>query len=376
MRGLWRGLLFRNNCIHGRARLLRVCFKVALRVLFLNCKIKTMKKNLFTILLLWALTIPLSAQRDTLTVGFFNIPAVTGNTYAFFQTISTLPTWNRTVSMYPRETLKRMPKDSFITAFQLFRQDSTLVTPYNPGFLRGSCKAKVWFGYTALQNLKGIDFWSDARNAIKPVLVIDKDIKTEIGSTSGWKTFELQTPFKVDTGKNIAIFVEYIQDSGSINNIIWTYDTTTVRPGSGFTVNHYDSLQFKFCHKPFSQTADPVDLFNFASGNKRRSNIRFIVKAQLTNTAELFSDVKDLKVYPNPIAQNELNYAFSAVQDLTLKVTILDITGRVHHQKKVEILRGYHSQSLDVQELKSGYYLLSIDDGKRPITKSFVKLPH
>jgi Secretion system C-terminal sorting domain len=332
-----------------------------------------MKKNLFIAVFLFLAT-PFFAQSDTLNLGLFNLPAVTGNTYSFFQTIN-LATWNRSVFIYPRQVLKRIPRDSSITAFQLFRMDSTLINPFNPGSMRGMCKAKIWFGLTSLNSWKGLDYWSDARNAVKPTLVIDKDIKNEIGTTSGWKTFTLQTPFKYDTSKNLAIFVEYIQDSGAVNNVIWTYDSTTVRPNSGFTTNQYDSLQFKFCHKPFSQTTDPIDLFNFASSNKRRPNIRFIISGKLTGVSDIPSNISALKVYPNPAAFGELNYTFSALQDGALKVTIVDVLGKVMSQKKEQILRGDNTQTFDIQQLKSGYYFLSIDDGRSIVTKSFVKIP-
>ena len=330
------------------------------------------KKSLFIFLLAFSAQV-LAQKKDTVSCGFFNIAPVSSNTYALFQTTN-LATWNRTIVFYPRESLKKIPKDSSITAFQLFRLDSTLVSPLNPGSMTGSCKAKVWFGMTGLPNFSGIDFWTDAINNIKPTLVMDKDIKSEIGATSGWKTFTLQTPFKYDTSKNLAIFVEYIQDSGSVKNVIWTYDTTTVRPGSGLAVNYYDTLQYKFCHKPAAMTPDPIEKFNLATSNRRRPNIRFIFNNKFASgTSEAFSKVKNIEIYPNPTASNDLNFEFEAISDLNLQWTVFDVLGQIQTQKKAQILRGLNSQTIDIQQLKAGYYFLSVDDGQHVLTKSFVK---
>ena len=75
-----------------------------------------MKKKLLFVFLIAFSTQLLAQKTDTVSCGFFNIAPVSSNTYALFQTTN-LATWNRTIVFYPRESLRKIPKDSSITAF-------------------------------------------------------------------------------------------------------------------------------------------------------------------------------------------------------------------------------------------------------------------
>ena len=96
------------------------------------------KNNLFFAFLCFFIS-SVSAQTDTVTLGK-NQFAISGNTYSFFQTIETNATWNRSVYIYPLESLRpqngwKKGGQTTIKGYQLFRDLSRVAgaatTPYH-----------------------------------------------------------------------------------------------------------------------------------------------------------------------------------------------------------------------------------------------------
>jgi hypothetical protein len=330
------------------------------------------KKFTPTLICLMTLTAVLAQKRDTLTVGK-NEFAISSNTYSFFQTIES-SSWNRSVYIYPRQAMIKTPIAGLtprIQAFQLYKDVSRVATAAKvPGKMnpKANYKAKIYMANTALADWSTIFSWDSVLLVTKPTLVFDGDIKSFIDSTNGWKTFTLQKPFLYEPDKNLAIAVEYVQDSGVINQVYWSYDTTHVRVGDKDTVNYFSRFQFKFCHKPFSRTETPVN--SFTGSNIRHPHIRFIY--------DLLTDVNDLSyieksfVFPNP-ASEILHCNISSKENKQLQWSISDMQGRIITQNYQEILRGEQTLSIPINHLANGYFLLVLFDGKGILTRQFVK---
>lgn len=86
-----------------------------------------------------------------------------------------------------------------------------------------------------------------------------------------------------------------------------------------------------------------------------------------TGTADVSSTLKGMKIYPNPA----VNYLTVELPDFfTGKYTICisDLAGRIVLQKSVL----GEPVMLDISELKTGYYFLSVSDGKQKLTTGLV----
>jgi hypothetical protein len=75
-------------------------------------------------------------------------------------------------------------------------------------------------------------------------------------------------------------------------------------------------------------------------------------------------------IYPNP-AQNELNVQFEGINGKA-SLKIVDITGRVVMEKNVEVTLNQYTGILDISNLQSGMYQLTITtaDNKTVSTKA------
>lgn len=317
----------------------------------------------------------IEAQTDSLfTVGKREF-AISSNTYSMFQTIENLGTWNRSVYIYPKQALKglEMSGDSVkIKAFQLYREVSRIASAVGPsGKFPNTAKttAQIYMANTTLSDWSTLGTWDSVFLITKPTKVFDNDIKQHIDTTNGWKTIPLSTVFNYDTSKNLAIGVEYMQDKGSMGQIFWAYDSTHVKKGDVDTTNYFSRLQFKFCHKPFSQTELPIN--EFTGSNIRHPSIRFIV--QKTSKTPDISFIDNLTIFPNPV-QNDLNVTILSKENMEIDIQIIDLIGHIFMQKKQPILRGYNRNTLKINDLTTGSYLLILSNRKEQIAKQFIKI--
>ena len=345
--------------------------------MFRFIKFFIMKTNhyfLLGILILFNVQI-IGAQTDSLfTVGKREF-AISSNTYSMFQTIENLSTWNRSVYIYPKQALKglEMSGNSVkIKAFQLYREVSRIASAVGPsGKFPNTAKttAQIYMANTTLSDWSTLRTWDSVFLITKPTKVFDNDIKQYIDTTNGWKTIPFSAVFNYDTSKNLAIVVEYKQDKGSVGQIFWAYDSTHVKKGDVDTTNYFSRLQFKFCHKPFSQTELPIN--EFTGSNIRHPSIRFIVQ-KTSKTADI-SFIDNLAIFPNPV-QNDLNVNILSKENMVVDIQIIDLAGHIFMQKRQPILRGYNRNTLKINNLLGGSYLLILSNGKEKIAKQFIKI--
>ncbi len=309
------------------------------------------------------------AQTDTFLIGQGQF-AISGNTYSFFQTIEAV-TWNRSIYLYPRQTQTLRGIAAPITAFQLFR-DVTRVTTVTPvqGKLLGNCRARVWFANVTQTDWADIKTWTQAQ-ALNPTLVFDGDIKAIVDSTTGWKTFPLSSPFRLDSVKNLAIFTEYLQDAAAIPQIFWTYDSTSVKPIDSDNRNFYSSLQFRFCHKPFSRTDLPVD--TFTGSNIRHPQIRFLVR-RVPNATNEITFVTDWKLFPNP-SKSELTLQFEARETTVMDFFITNMNGIVMSRRVLQPILGQQQLKWNIEDLPAGNYFFTAQTADKGVfTTNFLKI--
>ncbi len=93
-----------------------------------------------------------------------------------------------------------------------------------------------------------------------------------------------------------------------------------------------------------------------------------------SNPTTKLLDAYALSLYPVP-TYDELNFSFNAPADLSAKVQIMDLQGRVLYNTRVDFEEGTNNFTLDVkQHLAAATYLLVIDLGsQKRIAKRFVK---
>ena len=72
-----------------------------------------------------------------------------------------------------------------------------------------------------------------------------------------------------------------------------------------------------------------------------------------------------MELYPNPVRGNSVNLKVSSKTALTY--TLYDISGRELSQGKVT------NQSIPLQNLASGVYLVKLNDGQKAFTKKLIK---
>jgi hypothetical protein len=329
-----------------------------------------MIKKILQTLVFCFLAIFSQAQVNVVTSGNGQF-AISSNTYSMFQTIDSFTTWNRSAYIYPKEIFAGITQsNASISRFEMFRDVSRTATGVKiPGVFPANASAfgKVWMAWTTDN---GIPTTWDSVFIASPnlVQVFNADIKSLVGTTSGWKTFPLISPLRFEPNKNLIIAVEYVQSAGPAGAIYWAYDSTSVIPNAVDTVNRFKPLQMRFCHRPFSQSPIPVNAFT--GSNIRRPTIKFNF-GPAGNTAET-ARLDNLKLSPNPTAE-WLNVTFEAIETLACETYITHVSGEVVQKQKIEIIKGENFLKLPVHDLAAGSYFWVLQTPKGRVSQPFVK---
>jgi hypothetical protein len=97
--------------------------------------------------------------------------------------------------------------------------------------------------------------------------------------------------------------------------------------------------------------------------NPNINQLHTIVEGQTLSVQD--ETLTDLVMYPNP-TDNTLN--FSSSVDITNKVaTIFDVNGKKIFSSKLNNI------SLDVSKLKSGFYIIRLEENGKIINRKFIK---
>jgi len=90
------------------------------------------------------------------------------------------------------------------------------------------------------------------------------------------------------------------------------------------------------------------------------------------NLERSLSGLDVIAVYPNPVSEI-LNITYSFAQPGMLNFSIIDITGRVVFQNKIDSTTGNQTVGIDVGNLVDGAYVLVLQQEQQLIHWKFIK---
>ena len=85
-----------------------------------------------------------------------------------------------------------------------------------------------------------------------------------------------------------------------------------------------------------------------------------------------FEDANNLMIWPNP-ANDILNYSFISSTDSNATINLYDSQGRVVYKRTKNSIINNVTENIDISNLSSGFYILSIRHGKSIIRKKIIK---
>ena len=85
-----------------------------------------------------------------------------------------------------------------------------------------------------------------------------------------------------------------------------------------------------------------------------------------------FEDANNLMIWPNP-ANDILNYSFISSTDSNAIINLYDSQGRIVYKKTKKSIINNVTENIDISNLSSGFYILSIRHGKSIIRKKIIK---
>ncbi|MDC0303865.1 carboxypeptidase regulatory-like domain-containing protein [Flavobacteriales bacterium] len=94
-----------------------------------------------------------------------------------------------------------------------------------------------------------------------------------------------------------------------------------------------------------------------------------------TGIAEFDFDGAISDVYPNPVV-NEASVTFNLDAEVTINVSVLDLTGRMVSTETMNVSGGENRINVSADNLKNGYYFLNIqeEDGSFSVTRKFMRI--
>lgn len=140
------------------------------------------------------------------------------NTYGPMNSTSTANSKNRTAFILPNSSINFLDGGNITSVF--FKRSSTT------GALNAGTTFKIYLKDTMASNFgaTSLDWAAEVATA---TLVYDSDPQSAVGSTDGWKQFNLTSSFPHASGSNLAVFVEYVQATGQASTISWNYEYTS-----------------------------------------------------------------------------------------------------------------------------------------------------
>ncbi len=87
---------------------------------------------------------------------------------------------------------------------------------------------------------------------------------------------------------------------------------------------------------------------------------------------EAASNLNIAKLYPNPTSR-EININYTTDVDTDVQFTITDIAGKVVYSNNKSVMAGKQNETLDVSQLRNGYYFLILQNEDSRVVKKFIK---
>ena len=91
-----------------------------------------------------------------------------------------------------------------------------------------------------------------------------------------------------------------------------------------------------------------------------------------STTVNDLSAGNSIRMYPNPVTDRQLFLKINTAQGENLQMKIWDMTGRLIKSTNYQTVPGTTTLTIDVKELKSGYYLMSVIGEKVIFSNGFI----
>ncbi len=195
-------------------------------------------------------------------------------------------------------------------------------------------------------------------------------------TTSGWNTFNFNTPFAYNGTSNLLITICWNNSSFSANSSVFAnsyadfmalyYRANVTNGGVCSQVTGTQSYYRPNAKLAFSSSSS-IETFDGGNGQQRS-----LIDPSSSSTAN--GSQPEFTVFPNPFDGNLLNGKFSDVANKQMTIQIYDLLGRQVFAKEIAVEGGSFSLSLGEGNLKSGVYLfVGTTDGNRFTKRVVVK---
>lgn len=187
--------------------------------------------------------------------------------------------------------------------------------------------------------------------------------------TKDYNTVTVQ--FKDSDGRyGVPYTMLYSRGTGAVSGYEWWIDDDIAGRTSG-AIGPDDVVDLVADLPTGTMSGDHLFTIRFRSVNGTWSVPLTTVFSFFTEVEEL-PGINDLLLFPNPVT-DRLTLRLSSVESRPLRLSMLDVTGRVVREERNWAPIGTATRSWDLAELKPGTYGLRIEDGHRSTTLRFVK---
>jgi hypothetical protein len=204
-----------------------------------------------------------------------------------------------------------------------------------------------------------------------PSTQLGKTSSTVINSTVGWQTVSLASPVTVKAGQTVWLSWVFQNNPGIRYSVgkpgrtqssgTWSAGMPSTFGASGLGDYNY-SVYCTF--EAGTVTTKSGIIVNEDEGNIIAEEQNSF---QTTNMSDLIDNLK-IEMYPNP-ADSKVSIRFSALPEEGAKISIFDRTGR---EVKSQVVQNT-IETLDIQELKQGMYLVKTEMRNNSQTHKLIK---
>jgi hypothetical protein len=209
-----------------------------------------------------------------------------------------------------------------------------------------------------------------ATNSVLQTAIVENtthlNIKTN-GETEFYQVMKKMLPS--DAGTTLPTVAVNAWDSVSLT---YTFNGNYRLPSNGQAANIIDNST-EHSVEEFGDLA-MLSWIQSPNGDKQVYQAINLTKSTLAGIYPMNASIDAINIYPSPAA-DFVNVDINLTANENIKITVLDISGRVIETKSIQASSGLLKQTFDVSQLTSGVYHVAVADGKNnAFVKRIVKL--